>query len=1376
MTGLYELRPFLLVGIGLLAVVVAVVVVRILMRSASSATFEDAAEGPAPPPAEPVAAAEGASGLKLASSFRQALSRLKSYGAVGVGTRYEVPWCLMMGAAGSRPPDLFADSGINLPLGPPADLDREGRRGVAWWFLGHGAVLDLEGDYVLGRDGVSSDQRGLRKFLRLLQRHRPRRPLDALVITVPARDLLEGSRAGAGGLVELERRASLIEDRLWLLVRQLGWRCPTTVLVTGCEVLPGFSGFCAALPSSRLGEAFGWASPHALDAAWRPTWVQEAFDTLGRRLELLKLELLAEGVSPGLADDVFRFPPALAELEGALAAFLDPLFKPSAYAETSMLRGIYFTGELASPHRRRVFLEGLFEHKVFRERALAAPTRASLVSRNRRVLVTQVGVSTLAAVLTVGTLLATLWLTARERNLRPFLNEVAINLGEIEGRRQEGKPVPLELVREHAQHLLEGMTRVDADDFWAFFLPASWPPFSRLDDDLVEVSVRAYDRVIFDAFHGELVEKAKRLTQARTEGGRRFIAWPAATDEVAAEEAGALPLSLRLKPVASVAELAEWNRWLDDAEAFERHVAIYNRLHQTRDLGDLAALVKYLFDVTLPRAFFEHARLYREALGRPELFQPFELETYREPARERAEGMGLALYERLGPGNELLQALRGLAWQLDSLAESAAWANVDQDQLAVLVDSITEVEHALSLTDLEWAFREPYDLGPSHAEALRRTAASLMLGTDLSKTIEEEGKELWTELRLELGSIGSVLTGPLLAIDEGKPQMQISADLAILKTAIQSFSGEGFVQEAELRRFARVVPAGQHLIWNASGLEDAERMAQVWDRFETETLRQFPRDLQRQVGDAARQRLGERMDDLVARAQRFESVPEVGSAVVREPALAIEVAAFQDATQPLSRLLDAYRRLRLEASAQALTELANSQAESLLGVVDRLLEAEAPYRPRQGGFGWWNGRSPVALAAYEVGDAAELGLYLELERQRIANIARRYAEPLLAWLSRQGIAQKGGGRSLYLRWEGILLSLKQHEGAKPGNPVTALEDLITGTFTKVTPTSCGIAPATSTQGSTNFFLMRRDELARDLTERCGILVAEHARERWREVSRSFTDKLAGRFPFARAVPEGLTREVDIADLRAFFQLFAAARGEILATQTVEPPAFGPAQDDVLGFVAEMAKAETFFASLLASPELEPAFPVEVLADFRVNQPPEDPAEREALAVSPEVELGGERIIEWTLESGDQRITHRDTERRLAWRPGLPVALTLRWAEDSPRLPEARWFTADGQTVVYCYEGRWSLLALLAAHQSRDPRPHTLRLVIPTEPNPRALGTGGDEPATRVFVRLRLATPAGEGKPPQNLTLPRFPLAVPAVPEPVAATDEAREAP
>ncbi len=1382
MSGLYELRPFLLIGIGLLAVVVAVVVVRILMRSSSSATFEDGEEGAAPPPAEPAAA--GASGFQLARSFRGALARLKSYGAAGLGTRYEVPWCLMLGAAGSRPHDLFADSGINLPLGPPADAEREGGTGCVWWFLDHGAVIDLGGDFVLGRDGSSSDEAGFRKVLRQLQRHRPRRPLDALVITVSARELLEAARAGVAGQLELERRAGLIEDRLWLLVRQLGWRCPTSVLVTGCEALPGFTGFCSALPPSRLGETFGWANPHALDAAWRPAWVDDAFDTLAERLERLKLELLAEGPRAELADDIFRFPPALAELRGAMTAFLDPLFKPTAYAETSMLRGIYLSGELAAPRRQRLFLAGLFEHRVFRERALAAPTRASVVSRNRRVLATQAGVVTLALALTLGTLVGTTRLAASKRTLKPFLEEVASDLAEVELARESERSLPREVVEENAQHLLEGMTRIDTDHFFAFFLPSSWPPFTEVDEDLVRVAMRAYDDVIFDAFHGELEKKATRLAEKLPEGGHRFLAWPESTDESPALKAEAPPLSLRLTPVASTPELAAWSRWLDELAELELHAGLYNRLPATRDLNDLGALVDYLFDVTLPKAFFEHSRLYRQALGQVE-FEAFELSCsqqrssevacFQERARDRGRAMAMALYRRLGPGNELLQDLTGLAGELDGLAEAAAWQAAEPEELAALVASITEVEHALSLPELEWAFQEPYDLGPAHAEALKHTASSVALGSALSEEIEREGKRIWGELRLTLADLGSLLTGPLLAVDDGKPQMQISADLAILKTALQSFLGESFVQSAEHRRFARTVPSGQHLRWDVGLLEETKKLAEAYDRFEHETLRLFPRELRRQVGDAARQRLGEKMDDLVARAQSFETEPQVGSALLHEPDLAIDVAAFQQATVPLTRLIEAYGRLRLGDSAEALTDLANHQAESLLGAVDRLLEAEAPYRPRQGGFGWWDGTPPVAFAAYDVGDPAELALYLELERQRVGAIAQGYAEPLLTWLGQHGVARRPEARGLYLRWEGILLSLKQHEGKKAGNPVSALEDLVLETFTKATPTTCGIAPAASTRGSSNFFLMRRDELARDLAERCGILVAEHARLRWREVARLFGDRLAGRFPFARAVPEGLAREAEVADLRAFFRDFAAVRGEILAAQSVEPPAFGSAQDEVLRFIEEMTKVETFFASLLASPEFEPSFPLEVSVDFRVNQPAADPAERAAQAASPEVEVGGERIIEWSLASGDQRVSHRAAERRLAWRPGLPVTLTLRWAEDSPRLPKARWFTADGQTVTYPYEGRWSLLALLAAHPSQDPRPHTLRLVIPTEPNPRALATD-DTKDTRVFVRLRLAASAGEGKPPQNLTLPRFPLAAPVVPEPVVATDEAREAP
>src|SRR5262249_61209374 len=92
------------------------------------------------------------------------------------------------------------------------------------------------------------------------------------------------------------------------------------------------------------------------------------------------------------------------------------------------------------------------------------------------------------------------------------------------------------------------------------------------------------------------------------------------------------------------------------------------------------------------------------------------------------------------------------------------------------------------------------------------------------------------------------------------------------------------------------------------------------------------------------------------------------------------VAVSPAGLRPTGALLETCSRLQLAEPRRALSRALDAEAHRLLADVDRLLAAEEPYRPRQGGFAWWAGSQSPALAAWSVHDPAELAAYLEPTR------------------------------------------------------------------------------------------------------------------------------------------------------------------------------------------------------------------------------------------------------------------------------------------------------------------------------------------------------------------------------------------------------------
>ena len=159
------------------------------------------------------------------------------------------------------------------------------------------------------------------------------------------------------------------------------------------------------------------------------------------------------------------------------------------------------------------------------------------------------------------------------------------------------------------------------------------------------------------------------------------------------------------------------------------------------------------------------------------------------------------------------------------------------------------------------------------------------------------------------------------------------------------------------------------------------------------------------------------------------------------------------------------------------------------------------------------------------------------------------------------------------------------------------------------------------------------------------------------------------------------------------------------------------------------------------------------------------------------EVDGNRIVEWTLQVGDQVQRFRNGEQGdtgvLRWRIGMPVTLTLRWAENAPSLPLQNrdpYMQVNGREVRYQFGEPWSLLRMLGRYRTGVGRSETLRFDVPVVPVNLPAPAQNMAPA-RVYLRLSLA-PVNKKT---ALAYPAFPHDAPSLEGTVAARPR-REAP
>jgi type VI secretion system protein ImpL len=159
---------------------------------------------------------------RLRERFEEAVATLTQRGRSG-HSLYDLPWYVFIGAPGSGKTTALLNSGLKFPLeqrvGKAAVRGVGGTRNCDWWFTDEAVFLDTAGRYTTQDSDAASDSEGWREFLALLGKYRKRRPVNGIVLTISAQDLLMQGDAGRETHVEAARR------RLSELTRELASSC-----------------------------------------------------------------------------------------------------------------------------------------------------------------------------------------------------------------------------------------------------------------------------------------------------------------------------------------------------------------------------------------------------------------------------------------------------------------------------------------------------------------------------------------------------------------------------------------------------------------------------------------------------------------------------------------------------------------------------------------------------------------------------------------------------------------------------------------------------------------------------------------------------------------------------------------------------------------------------------------------------------------------------------------------------------------------------------------------------------------------------------------------------------------------------------------------
>jgi type VI secretion system protein ImpL len=275
---------------------------------------------------------------ELRRRFKEGIATLQKSHLKGQGNPlYVLPWYLIVGKSGAGKSTAIRSARLSSPFG---DINRisgvDGTRNCDWWFFDDSVVIDIAGRYSL-HSNEDLDRSEWIAFLEHLVKYRKKEPINGIIVTVEADQLLSGNQE------KIEDEGRTIRKRIDEVIHVMGAKFPIYLLVTKCDLVYGMDRFCHLLPESTLDQAMGLMNHDGeTDIA---AMVDRTMDTLVDKLKDIRLILVNKDevrerhfVEP----DVLLFPDELERLRKGLMVFCNGAFKDNPFQELAPVRGIYF--------------------------------------------------------------------------------------------------------------------------------------------------------------------------------------------------------------------------------------------------------------------------------------------------------------------------------------------------------------------------------------------------------------------------------------------------------------------------------------------------------------------------------------------------------------------------------------------------------------------------------------------------------------------------------------------------------------------------------------------------------------------------------------------------------------------------------------------------------------------------------------------------------------------------------------------------------------------------------------------------------------------------------------------------------------------------
>ena len=452
---------------------------------------------------------------------------------------------------------------------------------------------------------------------------------------------------------------------------------------------------------------------------------------------------------------------------------------------------------------------------------------------------------------------------------------------------------------------------------------------------------------------------------------------------------------------------------------------------------------------------------------------------------------------------------------------------------------------------------------------------SAILGVRIARMVEDS---VQAQLRFVAARLRADTLSPSEAADS-------------LKHAMTELFKSRLMLPRENRTVTADITPNQRLRWDVGRLELALAMRNEFLQSLLVLNNAFPNQPQERLRRALEVQLRVRAIDAAASAQRWTPSVAESNLEIRG-----EDANLDAATTRLLNLSIMFDSLGAGPEGRKLIEAGARQAVHTLAMAQALVDRSRPFYPQTGRIAVWNGVLPFSFPALGVSDSLMFQTTLINQTTDMRTLAHDVAHALRFLRLRE--VDPAHLTPLVTQWEEIASSVARYERGDYTSTLGTLHRYIRESMTLSDLASCAAVASQPDLDpdirAMDVFAVRRRQYYAAMLGRCGgnqtsIVMA------YQRLRNTFSQRLAGRFPFVDSVQASFAPDADPAAVRDFlreYDAFASAAEVSMRSN----PAFAQPAKAVMAFLDQVASTRPFFGPVSEIDRGLPEYGVAVHAD------------------------------------------------------------------------------------------------------------------------------------------------------------------------------------